>query len=268
MLGTNRNTSEQRKAVGSRNMTGEKDYRIYRMKVQDWAVCTAGAAGLSAVISWLFYRSPAGLLVMPAVWLLFVRSRKKEGVRTQQQRLRAHFKECIRIVAASLYSGYSVENAFSEAEKELVQLLGKQQDMCRELHRINRQIKLNIPVETLLEDLADRSGVEEIFGFGQVFAYAKRSGSDFARILKDTSERIAEKAELERELAAMVAAKRLEQRIMNVIPLGILLFVNFTSPGFLDVMYTGLSGRMIMTVFLLVYAGAYLLSGKIVDIRI
>ena len=66
----------------------------------------------------------------------------------------------------------------------------------------------------------------------------------------------------------MVAAKRLEQRIMNVIPLGILLFVNFTSPGFLDVMYTGLSGRMIMTVFLLVYAGAYLLSGKIVDIRI
>ena len=220
------------------------------------------------MIAWLFYRSPWGMIVMPAVWLLFCHRRKREGIKKQQQRLRNHFKECIRVVAASLYSGYSVENAFSEAEKELVQLLGKQEDMCRELHRINQQIKLNIPVETLLSDLADRSGVEEIFGFGQVFAYAKRSGSDFARILKDTSDRIVEKAELERELAAMVAAKQLEQRIMNVIPLGILFFVELTSPGFLQVMYTGLSGRAIMTVFLIMYAGAYLLSGKIVDIRI
>ena len=259
---------KKRTHIGRRTVTEEKDYSIYCMQAGDLAACTAVAAGLSVVIAWLFYRSAYGMLVMPVVWLVFYLSRKREGVKKQQQRLRSQFKECIRIVTASLYSGYSIENAFSEAEKELVQLLGKQEDMCRELHRINQQIRLNIPVETLLQNLAGRSGVEEIYSFGQVFTYAKRSGSDFARILKDTSERITEKAELEREIATMVAAKRMEQRIMNVIPLGILFFVEVTSPGFLQVMYTGMFGRVIMTVFLLVYGAAYLLSGKLVEIEI
>lgn len=268
MLGKGRNPPKQREVIGGRYVAEAKDYRKYRMQISDWAAVTAVSTGLSVIIAWLFYRSVYGMLVLPMVWLLFYFSRKKEEKKKQQQRLRNQFKECIRIVTAALYSGYSIENAFSEAEKELVQLLGKQEDMCREMHRINQQIRLNIPVEALLENLADRSGVEEIFSFGQVFAYAKRSGSDFAHILKDTSERITEKAELERELATMVAAKRLEQRIMNVIPLGILFFVDVTSPGFLEVMYTGVFGRVIMTIFLLVYGAAYLLSGKMAEIEI
>ena len=140
--------------------------------------------------------------------------------------------------------------------------------MCRELQVINQQLRLNVPVEELLQNLADRSGVEEIYSFGQVFGYAKRNGSDFLHVLKDTSQRIADKIDLEREITTMVAAKRLEQKIMNVIPMGILLFVDITSPGFLDIMYTGMAGRVIMSVCLLVYGAAYLLSGRIVDIRV
>lgn len=231
-------------------------------------LCTAGAMSLSLAIAWLFYRSPWGLAVFMGVWPFLYCSRKRAEIRRQQQRLREQFKECIRIVTASLYSGYSVENAFLEAEKELMHLLGEQAEMCQELTVINQQIKLNIPVESLLKNLAERSGVEEIFSFGQVFGFAKRNGSDFARVLKDTSQRIGDKIELEQEIKTMVAARQLEQRIMNVIPMGILLFVDLTSPGFLQVMYTGLPGRVIMTVCLLIYGGAYLMSGRIVDIQI
>ncbi len=246
----------------------EKDYRIYHLTARDMGVCTGGAVILSGCIAWLFYKSIWGFLVLPLAWSLLYWGQKRNGVKRQQQRLREQFRECIRVVASSMYSGYSVENAFLEAEKELTHLLGAQADMSRELGHINRQLTLNVPVESLLLKLADRSGVEEIFGFGQVFGYAKRNGSDFARILRDTSERIGEKIELEREIAAMVAAKRLEQRIMNVIPFGILLFVNLTSPGFLEMMYGGAFGRTVMTFCLLVYAGAFLLSERIMDIRV
>lgn len=172
------------------------------------------------------------------------------------------------MVTTSLYAGYSIENAFLEAEKELTHLLGSQADMCVELRYINQQVRLNVPVEKLIQNLAERSGVEEILNFGQVFGYARRSGSDFPRILKDTTDRITRKVELEQELQALVAAKRLEQKIMNVIPMGILLFVEMTSPGFLEIMYTSLFGRVIMTIFLLVYAGAYFLSEKLVNIKV
>ncbi len=234
----------------------------------DVAKCAGIALILSAGISWLFYRHVAGMVVAVVLGPVMYNLKKQENIGKRQERLRSQFKECIRVVTASMQVGYSVEHAFLEAQKELEQLLGRQADMCRELLQMNQQIRLNVPIEGLLEKLAYRSGVEEIFSFGQVFGYAKRSGGDFQRILQDTTERISEKAELEQEIGTMIAGKRIEQRIMNVIPLGILFLINWTSPEFLKMMYEGVLGRLCMTICLLVYGGAYLLSQKIVDIRI
>lgn len=249
-------------------LTEGKDYRKYRIGPGDVLICLARGIGLSAAVAWLFYRSIwgmlSGIVVLPFLYVDY----RRRAVRKQQLLLRQQFKECIRVVTASLYSGYSVENAFQEAEKELIHLLGVQADMCRELHVINQQMKLNMTVTELLCDLADRSGVEEILGFAQVFGYAKQNGSDFIRILKDTTRRISEKAELEQELQLMVASRQMEQKVMNVIPLGILFFVELTSPGFLDMMYAGGLGRTIMSICLVVYGAAYLISGKIVDFQI
>lgn len=257
MLGAGRRTTKQ-----------GKDYRKYRMTCKDMMFCMTGAAALTGIIAWLFYRKLWGMLLYPLVWLVFYLQRKQAQRKKQQQQLREQFKECIRIVTASMYSGYSVENAFREAEKELAQLLGESTDICIELRNINRKLGLNVPVELLMQELAERSGVEEILGFGQVFSYAKRSGSDFARILKDTGGRITDKIELERDIQVLIAGKQMEQRIMNVIPLGILFFVDFTSPGFLQIMYTETIGRIVMTICLLIYGITYLLAGKMTDIKV
>lgn len=246
----------------------EEDYRNYRMKRTDLAVCTGKAAIVSLAVAWLFYRNPAGFSVFFGVWPVFFCQRRREKAKIRQETLRNQFKECIRVVTASMHVGYAAENAFLEAEKELVQLLGSQADMCRELRYMNRQLKLNVPIEGLLESLANRSGVEEIFSFGQVFGYAKRNGSDFVRILRDTAERISEKAELEQEIQTMIAARQLEQKIMNGVPLGILLFIDLSSPEFLEMMYAGAFGRICMTGCLAAYIGAYLLSRRFVDIRV
>lgn len=220
------------------------------------------------MIAFLFYENIAGLAVVLVVFPVSLMRMKRSSCGQQQRELKRQFKECIRVLTASLYAGYSVENAFRAAQDELEQLLGGQADMCRELRRINGQLKLNIPVDSLIENLAWRSGVEEIATFGQVFAYARHNGSSFTRILRDASERITDKLELEREIRTMIAAKQLEQRIMNLIPLGILLFVRITNPGFLDVMYTTWIGRGMMTVCLLLYGGAFLLAERIVDIKV
>lgn len=246
----------------------EEDYRKYRMKGADWAACTGMAAAVSLAVAWLFYRSPAGMIVFFAVWPVSCFQRRRKKARIRQEILRDQFKECIRVVTASMHVGYGAENAFLEAEKELVQLLGSQADMCRELRLMNRQLKLNVPIEGLLENLANRSGVEEIFSFGQVFGYAKRNGSDFVRILRDTAERISEKAELEQEIRTMIAARQLEQKIMNAVPLGILFLIDLTSPEFLEMMYVGAFGRICMTGCLAAYVGAYFLSRRLVDIRV
>lgn len=274
MLGESRRTDSHREAIPGRILRKTKepekpvDYRRHRLERNDWFFSVAVSLLLTALISNLFYRSVYGMIIWPVLLAGTCLTRKRSREEQRRLSLRKQFGECIRIVTASLYAGYSVENAFREAERELNELFGEQADLCREVRVINSQIRLNIPAEKLLMDLGIRSGVEEIAGFGRVFGYAKRNSGDFIRILKDAGERIAQKSQAEAEVEVMIASRRLELRIMNLIPLGILLFVQITSPDFLNLLYEGIAGRCIMSIFLLLYGAAYLLSVKLSDIKI
>jgi len=66
----------------------------------------------------------------------------------------------------------------------------------------------------------------------------------------------------------MNAAKRYEQRVMNLVPFLIILYMNFSSPEFFQTLYTTLLGRITMTLCLLVYAFSLWLSGRIMSIEV
>ena len=65
----------------------------------------------------------------------------------------------------------------------------------------------------------------------------------------------------------MIAGKRLESVCMMVIPLLIIVYLRVFSPGFLNPLYQGLMGRVIMTVALAVYLGAVWWSRRIMSIK-
>ena len=90
----------------------------------------------------------------------------------------------------------------------------------------------------------------------------------FGKIISDTISQITEKLEVEREIRTAISSKRLEQRIMNVVPIGILLYLKLASPGYLAPLYDNAAGIVIMAVSLGVYASAWLLSEKIVRIEV
>ena len=54
----------------------------------------------------------------------------------------------------------------------------------------------------------------------------------------------------------------MEQRIMNWMPAGILAYVRLTSGDMMQIMYTTAVGRIMMTVCLAVYVGAFCLAEK------
>lgn len=178
------------------------------------------------------------------------------------------FKDGMQAVSAALLAGYSVENAWREAEKELGELHGKEALLSLEFQQMNTAIKMNRPLEQVLAEFAERSGCEDIENFSEVFCFAKRSGGDFAGIIRTTVQRMNGKLEVEREIATVIAGKKLEGKIMNATPMLILLYLNFTSGDFLSLLYGNLPGVFIMSGALLVYAGAMKLSVRIMDIKI
>lgn len=178
------------------------------------------------------------------------------------------FKEAIQAVSASLNAGYSVENAFRQAEKELQLQYPEDTRILKELKILLRQIDLQIPVEQALEELSDRAETDEIRSFAVVFAMAKRSGADMIGIIRDTAEQIGDKLEVEREIRTILAAKRYEFRVMTVIPYLIIAYMSLSFPEFMDVLYGSWTGTGVMTICLAVYMGAYALGLKIIKIEV
>ena len=66
----------------------------------------------------------------------------------------------------------------------------------------------------------------------------------------------------------LLAAKRLEQNIMSVIPFAIILYVSAASSGYFDVLYETIAGRTVMSICLAVYAAAYIMGVKITEVKI
>ena len=159
------------------------DYRFYRLCMQEKVVCLAKAAGFSVVIAYLFYQHWMGLILTPILYILIRKRTIRERQAARQEQIATQFLDALRTVSASLLAGYSMENAWREAAREVENLYGKDAILLRELEEINRAVALNIPIEKLLDQFADRSGNADIMSFAEVFAFAKRSGGNFAAFI-------------------------------------------------------------------------------------
>ena len=185
----------------------------------------------------------------------------------RQNELATQFLDALRTVSASLLAGYSMENAWREASVEVENLYGKDAILLRELEEINRAVALNMPIEKLLDQFADRTGNADIMSFAEVFSVGKRSGGNFASIIEETSEHIRERHDTEREIQLLIASRKLEQRVMNVVPIFILAYLKLTSGEFLSPLYGNLFGIIFMTGCLLAYGMTILLADRILNIQ-
>ncbi len=242
-----------------------RDYHRYQYSLGEHVRYFTEAVFLILLVSYLFYHSVFAVILIIPFYPVFLRIKARQLLQQQKQELCGQFKETISSVAVALNAGYSVENAWREAKREMEQMYGEHALIVEELQHLLAHLAMNVPLEELLKDFAVRSDMEDVVSFCQVFFFAKRSGGDFIGIIRTTAGQIGQKIELERQLAADLAARRLESRIMNVVPLVILLYLNLTSPGYFDILYGNLPGVCVMSACLAVYLFAYALSERMMQ---
>lgn len=218
------------------------------------------------IISYLFYNSVfAVFLGSPMLYFLY-RDEYKKAIKRHMEKTNERFKDVLQSVLTALRAGYSIENAFCEAGRDLEYRFGKKDEMVQALAVINRQIKNSIPIEKLMYDFAQITHSDDIRDFAQVFQIARRSGGDLGKILERTISVITRRRELKQEIELLVASKKYEQQIMNFVPIGIIFYIRLTNPGYFQSLYHNIFGVLIMTAALALYYFAYRLSEKILDI--
>ncbi len=220
------------------------------------------------IIGELFYGSfIASILMFPLSipWFIMQKERKQKK---ENHDLGIQFKDAMMSVLAAEKAGYSIENSFSEAIHDMQILYGKGAPICKELQRIQQGIRNSITIEAMLAELGKRTDNRDIEEFAGVFSVAKRSGGNMAETIERCIDVIGKRMDVESEIDVMIAAKRMEAQIMEVVPFGIMAYVGVTNPGFFDSLYGNPLGIIIMTICLVIYIVAYVFTQKIIDIEI
>lgn len=244
------------------------NYSEYKFSKQEYITHLFFGLLLTSFIAYLFYQSIIAMILFSPLSMKYIIHKKTQIIEERKWKLNMEFREGILCLSAALNAGYSIENAFSEAYKDLTMMYGDDSFILAEFKQITQQLKMNQTVENALKDLADRSQVEDISNFFEVFATAKRTGGDIVKIIRVTGKNIGDKIEIKREIQTLITAKKLEARIMSLIPIGIILYLWLCSPGFLDPLYHNIIGVFIMSIALVFYYFSYRLTERIINIQV
>ena len=246
----------------------KKNYWQQGIRKSEYLVALLQGSLLIGLVSYLFYGTWICAILFSPYLIWYIKSWEKQLIKKKQNSFRLQFKEAIQSLSAALNVGYSVENAMRETVKDLKGIYKQDDTILREFSYMIRQLQMNVTAETVLKNFAKRTGDEDVQIFVTVFSMAKRSGGDTLEIIRNTVRQMGEKIDVEREIVTLMSAKKMEFRIMTVIPMAMILYLKISFPEFLDVLYGNVVGVVIMSICLLVYLGAYEMGRRIVEIEV
>lgn len=233
-----------------------------------WIQAVIKSVVVSIAAVYLFYNSwKAAVLIIPGV-IAYLHEWKKEECKKKEIEFREQFAVAIQSMAASLKTGYSVENAIRETVVDLEKLFSRKSRILSEFQRMTYLIDMNRSSEQAIEEFAQRVKQEDVENFAIVFIMAKKSGGDSISMIRSAVSDIREKIETESEIQTMLAAKKMEFRIMCLIPFGIIWYMRFSFPEFMNILYGNLLGVCLMTICLGIYIGAYVIGKRIISIEV
>ncbi len=246
----------------------KKSYWQLGIRKRDYIRAFLQGVLLIGVVSYLFYGTPFCAILMSPYLIRYLRFWERQSIQKRKQEFQLQFKDAIQSMATALNVGYSVENAMRETWKDLQLLYKKEELILQEFRHMIRQLEMNLSVEAILKEFAARTEDEEVRMFVTVFSMAKRSGGDMIGIIRNAIYQISEKIDVKREIDTMMAAKKLEFRIMSAVPFAIICYMKISFPNFMNILYGNVRGVIIMTICLGIYVVAYEGGRKIVEIEV
>lgn len=238
-----------------------------KISVKEELVLIGKSSLVVLMIDYCFYQSYVALIPLFFPGFCFYRMEKKDLLRRKKEEIRQQFKEMLLLAVTGQKAGYSVENAFLNSYEDMENLYGKDSGICRMLKEIRAGLSNNRKASDLWKKIGEFCDIEEIKEFASVFDIARESSGNLDAVMEKTSRTIENRAETRKEIETLLSARKLEQKIMNIMPFLLILYISITSPGYFDKFYHTFLGVSIMTVSLIIYLCAYIMGVKIAAIE-
>ena len=243
------------------------DYHIYHMTVMDRLKAAGIGIALGVAVGYVFFENLVMAAVLSVILVIVAQKPFEEFCKKQRQRrLLLQFKDLLEALTASYSAGQTTTSAFADALEEMSNLYGENADIVAEVQMVNVGLQHNYNIEDLLLNFAQRSGLDDVDSFANVFEVCNRKGGNLKQVVAESRGMINDKIEVEMEIQTMIAGSQNELNVMMCMPLVIMIAMKglgTTSSGM-----AGIYNFIAKLVALGIFGAAYVIGRKIVDIKV
>lgn len=261
------------------------NYKVYYLKKSEKIIWGLVAFVVGAVVAYLFYggigkdaygEPTTVTYVMDSIIMglcgllavkLFLPIRQRQILNKRLKNLHKQFIDLLDSLSASLATGQNVPSAFISAKTDLLVQYPENAFIVNEVNQIIDGFHNNIPIESMLLNLGERSGIKDISDFGRVFETVYRKGGSIKDIVRNTHEILSTKMQLETEIQTKITSNKNEQNIMMVMPIVIVGMVKMMGGDFAE-NFTTPSGLLFTTVGIGLFILSYFIGQSILKIDV
>jgi tight adherence protein B len=222
---------------GRIDTTGALEQRLDRASIPlrsgEYLVISAGAALLLAVLAGFLVGNIIGsvvaiLLVAIVAWYIPSRRANKRIKKMQEQ-----LPDALSLMAASVEGGQTFQRSIDMYRRDA------RAPMSEELDRVMAEVAVGSDLVVALENMAERSGVEDLKWAVEAVRIQQSTGGRLAPILHTLASFMRTRQEVRREVQTLSAEGRMSGYVLFAIPLFLVVALEMKDPSYLDPMLHG-----------------------------
>ena len=181
--------------------------------------------------------------------------------------LTRQFRDLLDGLTTSLGAGNNMINSLYAVKEDLQLQYEEDAYILKEISVMISGVQNNIPIENMLKDFGERSGIEDIKSFAEVFEVSYRKGGNIKDVIQNTYTILNDKMEIREEIETVVTANKTEQNLMIVMPIILIAAIKGMSPEFAANFATP-TGVLSTTFAIIIFVISYYVGKMVLDIKI
>lgn len=243
------------------------NYRIYEYSLLEKILYAITGFIAVFVVGYIFYESIIMSCIAGVIGAIaFLPIRRNTIIKKRNDTLQKQFRDFLESLSISIGVGKNMRGALETASEELTLQYSAQSFIVEEVELILTGINDRYDVKDLFNDLAQRTNIEDVQEFADVFNACYSRGIDIKSVINKTVKVINEKSDIKMDITTMITAKKTEQNAISFMPIVFVAIIKTMGGEMIDL--SSAVGRIASTISILIFVASFFISKKILDIKL
>lgn len=193
--------------------------------------------------------------LLPRIWL-------KDQQKRRRQRFQEQFADAAALIGNSVRSGLSLPQSLEVLVREM------DDPMAYEVYQVLQSTRVGVPMDTALEQWAERMQVPDLDIFATAVIIQRQTGGDLGHVLSTLASTIRQRQRIQGQIQALTAQGRLGAIVLSGLPVFMGVALYFLNPDRMSLMFSHPLGWGMLLISAVTISAGYLVVRKIVDIDI